>query len=126
LHAQDTKSYKIIVNKKNTTIALSDKEISKIFLKKIKHWDNGKRIVPVDLPLESGTRKNFTADTHLRKISSIIRYWQQELFAGRGRPPKILPSDDEVIKFIMANPYAIGYVSSTAKIADVKVIKIMK
>ena len=58
----------------------------------------------------------------LDKMSSVENYWQQQIFSGRGSPPPIKASDQEVLAFVAANPGAIGYVSADADTSAVKTI----
>ena len=121
LNAQD---YKVIVNKSNHVSSMTNRQISRIFLKKDVKWKNGINIIAIDQPHESAARVSFSEAIHGKGISAIKGYWQRMIFSGRSIPPTIKASDEEVLDFVKKNPDAIGYVSASAKLNEVKVLKI--
>ena len=68
----------------------------------------------------SGARSPTTFSS--RSVSAIKSYWQQMVFSGRGVPPPELDSDGEVVKFVLKNRGAIGYVSGGANVAGAKIV----
>jgi ABC-type phosphate transport system substrate-binding protein len=117
------KTYVIIVNKSNTLSSLTKKEVSDLFLKKTK-WSFGSAVIPVDQSPNSKTREQFTLDIHGKSISSIRSFWQQSVFSGTASAPVEKNSDSEIIDFVQKNSEAIGYISSSTKTEDVKIINI--
>ena len=61
---------------------------------------------------------------HGRKTSAVRSYWLQAIFSGRGVPPPEKASDGDVIAHVKEHVGAIGYVSSAAATAAVKVLKV--
>jgi ABC-type phosphate transport system substrate-binding protein len=102
----------IIANINQDIISLSPEEISDIFLKRTKRWDDGSKIIPVDLSSDSKMRKSFTEKIHQKKVSNIRAYWQQCLFSGKHSPPLEFKSEKNMLEYIKNNPGAVGYVSS--------------
>jgi ABC-type phosphate transport system substrate-binding protein len=121
--AQDS-AYKVIINSSNGIDSASKSDISKWFLKKKTKWDDGQKIVPVDLSADSSVRESFTREIHGKSVSGIKNYWQKQIFSGKGTPPVEKGSDAEVLDFVKSNPGAIGYVSSDADVSGVKVITV--
>jgi ABC-type phosphate transport system substrate-binding protein len=118
--------YRVIVNKDNPTTTLSRSEVSKYLLKKKTQWDHGPKASPVDLAGDSSVREVFSEDVHGRSVALIQRYWQKQIFSGRGVPPPEVANDDEVIKLVNSDKGAIGYVSPGARLPDdVKVLSIV-
>jgi hypothetical protein len=89
-------------------------------LKKTTRWSNDDVIRPVDLIPDSPVRERFSQEVLKRSISEVKSYWQQVIFSGRDVPPPELADDDAVLKFVAKNRGAIGYVSGTARLADVR------
>ena len=116
--------YQVIVNSGNPVSSLSRDQVSKMFLKKVTKWENGRKILPVDLASSSPVREKFSQDIHHRSVSAIKNYWQQQVFSGRSAPPPEKTSDAEVLDYIQANPGAIGYVSGSANVKEVKVLQV--
>ena len=123
--AGEKPSFVIVVHKSVPIEKLSQKELSDIFLKKIRTWDNGSAIKPVDLGSASKVRETFSKQIHKRKISSIKAYWQKQIFTGKGVPPPEKNSDKEVLNYLAENRDTIGYISVKTKI-DTNVVKIIE
>jgi hypothetical protein len=120
-HAQ---AYKVIVNPQNPVTSLSVGEASNFFLKKTSKWANGEKIVPIDLKADSPIREAFTKNVHKKTVGTIKSYWQQYVFAGSGTPPIEKNTDAEIIDYVKKNVGAIGYISATADVSEVKVVTI--
>jgi PBP superfamily domain len=121
--AQDS-AFLVVINTGNEIEAMEKDQISRIFLKKITKWANGSRVEPVDLDSQSPVREVFSKDVHGRSVSAIKNYWQRQIFSGRDTPPSELDSDAKVIQFVSSHPGAIGYVSTSANVDGVKVLRI--
>lgn len=110
--------YIIIVHKENDITSIDRKELSKIFLKRVRRWTNDEKIIPVDLKTDSSVRESFTARIHKKKVSAIKAYWQKRIFTGRGIPPAELKSSREVLEHVSENVNAIGYIHSNTDISN--------
>lgn len=117
-------SYKVIVNSGNSTSSISKKEVSDLFLKKKTKWDNGNAVMPVDQAASSKARETFTQDIHGKSVSAVRSFWQQAAFSGTASAPPEKANDAEVIEFVKKNSGAIGYVSTSASVSDVKVLTV--
>ena len=112
----------IIVDPSNAGKTYSRKFLADAFLKKTTRWPNGDLIRPVDLSADSPVREKFSQDILKRSVAAVKSYWQQVIFSGRGVPPPELANDDEVVKYVLANNGAVGYVSGAAKLGNAKVV----
>lgn len=117
--------YWVIVHPDNPATALERDEISKIFLKKTTKWKDGATAVPVDLVEKAPARQAFSKDIHHRPASVIKKYWQQKVFSGQAAPPPEVPSEDDVLTLVSADPAAIGYVSDEAVLRGVKILDVV-
>ncbi len=124
LQAEETPSYKVIVNLSNPISSMTKELASKLFLKKVSKWDNGHPVLPVDLTEASAVRERLSKELHGKSVAAIKGYWQQKIFSGRDIPPIEKTSDAEVLSYVRTNPDAIGYVSAGAAAENVKVVKI--
>ena len=122
--AQD--SFILIVNAANPVSTLRETDVSKLFLRKVTKWPNGKPVQPVDQVASSPARRKFSDVIHRMDVPSVKSYWQEIVFSGRGDPPPERASDDDVIRFVRANPNAIGYVSASIALVDVKVVTLAR
>jgi len=121
LHAQD---FNLVVHPDNPNDSVSAQDLSSWFLLQVTTWPTGGKITPVDQSDEAVITSAFCEKVHGKSLSAIKSFWQKKIFSGKGVPPKKVASDEEVINFVKANPGAIGYVSSSASTAGVKVIKL--
>ena len=112
---------KVVVNNDNPISAMSKKEVSNMFLKKTSKWDNGQKVMAIDLVDTSAIRQEFSKKIHGRKVSSIKAFWQKQIFSGRNVPPAEKKSQREVLEFVQNNPGAIGYIASTTRTGNFKV-----
>ena len=111
----------IVVHPSNAN-QLSDSDISRAFLGKLKTFSDGQSIVAVNGAANSDTRVAFEKGVLKKSPAQVKAYWSKRLFTGKGKPLKELASDAEVLSFIAANPNAIGYIDAASADASVKVI----
>lgn len=117
--------FRVIVPRGSSQSAISRAELSAIFMMRTRRWPDGSAILPVDQGPRSPIREHFSRSIHGKSVSYVIRYWQRVIFAGRGLPPRELPSDAAVIDFVTTNRGAIGYISREATVSEgVRVIVI--
>ena len=115
----------VIVNKSNNESTLHRVQLKRIFLRKVRTWENGNEIKPVEQDIDSITRRAFSIKIIGKDVEIVLNYWHQQIFTGRGVPPPVLASDKEVIDFIKSNPDAIGYISRNAISPEVKMVNII-
>ncbi len=116
--------FKIVINSENPTRKIDRKFLSDLFLKKSSQWKDGEPAIPVDLPMESPTRKDFSDEVLDRSVDAVKNYWQQMIFSGRELPPPELKTDQAVIKYVINNKNAVGYVSDGTEVSGAKVLQI--
>lgn len=120
--ASDDAGYKLIAHPHGTAGVLDRDRVADLFLKKKRDWPNGDAAFPVDLELGASARIAFSRDVLRRPVAAVRRYWQQIIFAGRGLPPPELSSDAAVVRYVLAHPGAIGYVSPGADVGAARVL----
>jgi len=113
----------VIVNVDNTA-ALSDSDISRLFLGKLKRFSSGDKAVAVNLKLGSSTRNEFESKVLGKSASQIKAYWSKRVFSGKGKPPPELVSDKDVLTMVASDNNLIAYVDASSVDESVKVIKI--
>jgi len=108
----------VITNLKNPE-ALKPVAIRQIFLGKSQTFPSG----TLAMPVESATsQKDFSEKFLQMTPESLNAYWARLLFTGTAKPLKKLDSDDEVLRFVLNNPNAIGYIDSSKVTSAVKVV----
>jgi hypothetical protein len=117
--------FTVVVNVQNPTGQIDRDLLGKIFLKKVKRWDDGESVTPVDQLEDSQVRDVFTEEVHGKKVTAIKAFWQRMIFSGRDVPPRELPSDEAVLAFVRGERGGVGYVSADADLGEgVKALRI--
>jgi ABC-type phosphate transport system substrate-binding protein len=114
--------FQIIRNPNNPIDAVDRQFLEDAFLKKKTTWPGGGTIRPVDLAPASTARRQFSDEVLRRPVAAIRNYWQQRIFAGSELPPPELETDAAVIRFVLRERGAVGYVSNAAAIDGAKVL----
>lgn len=112
--------YQVIRNPDNPIEAVDRQFLEDAFLKKKTTWPDGAAIRPVDLAPASTARRQFSDDVLRRPVDAIRSYWQQRIFAGRELPPPEFGNDAEVVRFVLKERGAVGYVSNGAALNGAK------
>jgi ABC-type phosphate transport system substrate-binding protein len=111
----------VVVHPSNAS-ALDSSAISRIFLGKLKSFDDGGQAVPINQESSMPATDEFNSKVLNKSGSQLKSYWSKLVFTGKGTPPKVVANDAEVISLISANPNLIGYIDATAVTGTVKVI----
>lgn len=114
--------YLIIVNKDNGN-AINDDFLSRAYRGEAKSWPGGGSVTTVALPEESAARVAFDKAVLGKSPGQSRALWSQLTFTGKAVPPKMVETDEDVVKAVSENKNAIGYVSAKANITAVKVVK---
>ncbi|BFM15254.1 hypothetical protein R50073_14370 [Maricurvus nonylphenolicus] len=111
----------VVVHPSNAN-ALSEADITRIFLGKKKAFPDGAEAIPVDQAEGSPIRSSFVGTVLKKNDQQIKAYWAQLLFTGKGTPPKEVGSGADVKKLVAENPALIGYIDSGEVDGSVKVV----
>lgn len=112
----------VIVNSGNGA-AIGDGDIPRIFLGKVKSFSTGDKITIINLKYKQVIRQEFEKKVLNKSASQVKAYWSKLMFSGKGKPPKELASDKEILAFVAANPGSIAYVAQSSVDDSVKVVK---
>ena len=119
--AEDVRPFKIVVHPATAVTSLTVPQVSQLFLRTKRTWDDGIAVAPVD-QVPGALREAFSKHVFGRSVSAIKSYWQSQLFAGRGVPPPELRNDAAVVAHVTQTPGAIGYVSADAPVGTARVV----
>lgn len=111
----------VIVNKNNGN-DVSREMVEKIYKGELTLWPGGGAVVPYDLADSSPERAAFTSQLLGKTVAAMKAVWSIKLFSGKGTPPKMLDSDEEVRNAVANNKNAIGYVKASSANGSVKVV----
>lgn len=112
----------IIVNKANVN-AVDQTFVVKVYTGEAKNWPDGGPVFAIDQNENNPIRTDFNSRVLGKSLSNMKALWAQNIFTGKGLPPKVIDPDSEVKKAVSANKNAIGYVRATSVDDTVKIVK---
>ena len=113
----------IIANSSVQESSIDAGSIQKIFLGKKSTWSDGSKVIPV--MLQSGaTREAFLKDFVQKSESDFKTFWMQNIFAGKGTPPKNFNTEAELVKFVQDTPGAVGFVAAGTATGNTKTLAV--
>jgi hypothetical protein len=101
--------------------ALSIEEVTQIYLRRKRFWDDGAVIVPLNLPSGAPLRARFSGRVLYPTETRLADYWNRQYFYGI-LPPATLASTEAVRRYVASDPNAIGYVPVSEVDGSVRVI----
>ncbi|MEM9101909.1 MAG: substrate-binding domain-containing protein [Pseudomonadota bacterium] len=112
----------VIVNKTNPINNISSSDLKNLYLGKTREFSNGKSAVIYNLNYKGKAREQFEKGALGKSKSALKRYWSKLIFTGKGKPPKELSSEQEMVERVSSEAGAIGYVNANSVNDSVKVI----
>lgn len=117
----------LIVSAKSSVGALRPEQVSDIFLGKVSTFPaRGDEAVPLDQQEDSAIREEFYSKLTGKSLPLLKAYWSKLIFAGKGQPPREVPSGEAVKKLVADNPKYIGYIDSHAVDDSVKAVLVLR
>lgn len=85
--------------------------LRELYLRRRRVWPDGNRVIPVNLPADTDTRRRFSKRVLGRLPQDLSAYWDRLYFDGI-QPPLVLRTSEAVCAYLATEPKAIGYVPS--------------
>lgn len=123
--AQHEPELAVVVSRLNSTSAVELDTLAQIYRRKMRYWQDGRKIEPVNLPATEPLRQMFSRRVLKMEPEELEAYWNQQYFQGVF-PPYMLPSEEAVIRFVADTPGAIGYVSACAADSRIAVLAYLR
>ena len=112
---------RIIANRSVPAATLDAGTVKKIYLGKMKVWDNGMKVAFVRLG--DGPLTDAFLKTYVKKNSRTFkRYWKKKVFTGGGNAPLIFERERDLVEYVEKTKGAIGFVSSAVPADQVKIL----
>ena len=103
----------VVVNARSSVDRLSRDDVINIFMGRYRQLPNGQPASPVDLPATEHAKAEFYRLLVGKDMDQIAAYWSRLVFTGRTAPPIQAGSVEEMIRYVAANPGAVGYLDSS-------------
>jgi len=114
----------VIAHASHSPDTVSREELSRIYLGKKLFWEDGTRIIPVNLAADHRVRRLFSRLVLGLLPEEMQEYWNAQYFHGVS-PPYVLSSEEAVLRFVTETPGAIGYISATMLTDQVKALLLL-
>ena len=111
----------VIINKDIAHVVDKD-YVAGIYTGRIKGWPDGSPVFPLDQSESSTARAEFYAIVVGRSQANMQALWAQNIFAGKGLPPKVASPGAEMKRLVATNRNAIGYIRASEVDDTVKVL----
>jgi ABC-type phosphate transport system substrate-binding protein len=99
-----------IITQRNSTITSIDLEtLKRVYLRKQELDNNSNRWIPLNLPSSHELRQAVSKILFHKRPEDLEEFWNEQYFQGIS-PPKVLASEEAVLRFVTITPGAIGYV----------------
>lgn len=105
----------VIISAKNSTAALSDDEMSDLFLGAKTTWGDGAKVVVA--VLKGGSSHDALLKFLGKNPSQFNTCWKRVIFTGKGSMPQQFDHEDELVAFVAKTPGAIAFVDA-GKVKD--------
>jgi len=113
--------YVVIVNKGNSN-AVDKAFVAKVFTGEAKNWPDGGPVFSIDQAESTAVRADFYRGLLGKSSANMKALWAQNIFSGKGLPPKVVDPDLEVKKIVSSNKNAIGYIKASSVDDTIKVV----
>ena len=111
----------IIVNRDNRNV-VDTAFVQRAYVGTIKGWPDGTPVTALDQPEGSDAREQFCTSVLKRSVANLKAIWSQNIFTGKGLPPKITSPDQAIKQAVALNVGAIGYIHASQLDATVKAL----
>jgi ABC-type phosphate transport system substrate-binding protein len=102
-------------------VELSLDTLGQVYLRRKRFWDDGSAIVPLNLAAGSAIRETFARSVLRQSEARLAEYWNRQYFYGI-LPPATLASTQAIVRYVAAEPNAIGYVPAADVDGTVQVV----
>ncbi len=114
----------VIGNRSVPVSTLSLSEVQRIYLGKMKVWDNGIKVFFVKMG--KGETSDRFLKHYVKKNPSVYKkFWKKQVFTGGGKPPKEFKKEKDLVKYVSETKGAVGYISSKSYTDSVKILSVM-
>lgn len=110
----------VVVVHPSRTEPLTREDVSRIFLRRRRFWNDGSQIVPLNREPGSRPRELFSTLVLGEESRRLAAYWNERYFQGVF-PPTVLSSAAAVKRYVASDARAIGYLEEDDVDASVRV-----
>lgn len=117
-------SLAIVTQRTSELSGIPTETLKLVYLRKLMLDGAGNRWIPLNLPSSHELRQAFSRALFHQFPEDQEVYWNEQYFQGV-TPPRVLASEEAVIRFVTITPGAIGYIRQNQVDDRVKVLKLI-
>ena len=102
----------VIVTAKDNLADITIDDVARIFLGKINKYPNGEDVIPLDINPDDPNYDNFVRVVLKRTPSQLRAYWAKRIFTGKGTPPKVISTTEELLDLVSKDKRYLSYIDS--------------
>lgn len=102
--------------------SLDANQVRDLFTGRSNQLPGGQAAVPLDLDTGNPLREEFHTKVTGRSQAQLNAFWAQQVFTGKGHPPRTVDSTAAMKATVAATPGAVGYIKAEEVDGSVKVI----
>jgi ABC-type phosphate transport system substrate-binding protein len=114
----------VVVSADSPVIQIPGRHLTDLYLGRTTRFPNGEPAEPIDQGTTSDARAAFYQRYLGRSLAEIKAHWSRLIFTGRGRPPRDVPTGEDVRKLVAGNPRAVGYIERSLVDSSVRVVRV--
>lgn len=115
----------IVVNRDNLMETITIHELQDIYFGKKNFWTSEGSLIKISPVYNHGNiKKDFLKMLSISE-TDFQRHWYKLIYSGKADPPKGVQEDTDVIKYVLGNKGAIGFVTPGNVSERVKVIRVI-
>ena len=99
----------VIVNKLNPN-AVDLEFVRRVYSGSLRGWPDGSPVLAFDQAEDAAVREQFCSTVMRKSMANLKAIWSQNIFTGKGLPPKVVSPDAEVKRRVASDRQAIGYI----------------
>ena len=112
----------VVIIHKDNPHAIDRNYLVAIYTGRLKGWPDGSPVFALDQTDGTSVREAFYLHFGGRTAANMQAVWAQNIFSGKGLPPKIASPDNEMKRIVSTNRNAIGYIRASEVDNTVRVL----
>ncbi len=112
----------VIVNKDNPN-QVDRAFVQRIYTGAVKGWPDGTPVFALDQAEGSAAREQFGSKLLGKSQANLRAIWSQNIFTGKGYPPRLAAPDEQMKRLVANNRNAIGYVFESSLDDSVRALR---
>jgi len=112
----------VVIIHKDNQHAIDRNYLVAIYTGRLKGWPDGSPVFALDQSDGASVREAFYLHFVGRTVANMQAVWAQNIFSGKGLPPKVASPDSEMKRIVSTNRNAIGYIRASEVDDTVRVL----